>query len=62
MSLWGALWIGAGVVALVGFLALFGWYRHKLELEGLQIAGVVQRAYESMAREREEKKRLQDKD
>ena len=60
MSLWAAVWIYAGLVALISFVALFGWYRHKLELEGLHIAGVVLRAYESMAREREEKKKLQD--
>jgi hypothetical protein len=33
MTLGIALWIAAGVVEFIGLLALFGWYRHKLELD-----------------------------
>ena len=48
--------IAVGVFGLIGLVVLWGWYRHKLELEGLHIAGVVLRAQVRMAEEAEKKK------
>jgi hypothetical protein len=40
------------VGALVGLVALWGWYRHRLELEAERIAAAVRFAQRSLAQER----------
>jgi hypothetical protein len=47
--------IVAGLAVLVALVALFGRYRHKLELEGQRIAATVRSAQRSLAEEDEKK-------
>ena len=38
-----AVWIGVGGIAFIGLVALWGWYRHKLELEHQQLGAMLLR-------------------
>jgi len=63
---WWKAWVTFGILAfLIGLVVLWGWYRHKLELEGQQLLRTMAFAYRVIAEEEEKKRneesRLPDK-